>query len=745
MECMKLGSQHELVKKYFRIVHESMSKVGKKKEWLKEFGENKTDFQRVCYLLRALEAANAVKAGIDVLGLPFTREAMSRFNGKSDEASTRIREFSNRLWESRKVMKSLEFYTAALFHAASDSARALALGNRSCVLFSLNCFEEAATDASEALKLGFPQSKAARLHIRIAQCHQRRNHLPEARQHFQEAISLLDHSEVSMKTLLLPLAKRGLLECSTERENTKSMHPSPSESVWKCIRYEPPKFSKSQTIKATKELIDDTSETSCRLLSAPDGTVRLRNTGRKRGWTLEVTRNVSVGEVLIVDKPYASVLVKEFLYMYCYHCYNRCFNLKPCSGCSFVGFCSPSCAESAMRRDGGRRDGLGRHVHDCGGLVPCLLLDNYAGWPKESKDSVGGPNVSHLAFACIGNTAPDCLLDYICSTGRYEKLEEGGRGHQAFVGSSIRDVAPSILDPSDYSAAAWLVACSEYRSRADLWQRTVAAVFLTYCLSIGDYPMAWFGEADLFYTPPSPESRPDRLPASWIAACLLYHLQSVPVNAHSHADDVFSSLQNLASYTMRDTFSALYPTLSLVNHSCDPSTFRTCTSGATCFLSALRPLTAGTEIFDCYTDCFSTKPRDVRQSELNSHYLFQCACEACTKDWPTLFDPKRRQMEFLRCPQCSGVLHLPAWRCPHCRSTRALTSYTHLVNVEVPKQMELVSEGVVRNDVVDVAGELLKKLDLLVLRPGTVWDQAQELFKMVVNFTRGSWILEPSD
>ncbi|CDS43041.1 set and mynd domain containing protein [Echinococcus multilocularis] len=128
----------------------------------------------------------------------------------------------------------------------------------------------------------------------------------------------------------------------------------------------------------------------------------------------------SIGEVLIVDKPYASVLVKEFLYMYCYHCYNRCFNLKPCSGCSFVGFCSPSCAESAMRRDGGRRDGLGRHVHDCGGLVPCLLLDNYAGWPKESKGSVGGPNVSHLAFACIGNTAPDCLLDYICSTGRYE-------------------------------------------------------------------------------------------------------------------------------------------------------------------------------------------------------------------------------------------------------------------------------------------------------------------------------------
>lgn len=48
----------------------------------------------------------------------------------------------------------------------------------------------------------------------------------------------------------------------------------------------------------------------------------------------------------------------------------------------------------------------------------------------------------------------------------------------------MREKPPSVLDPTDYSAAAWLVACSEHRNRADLWQRTVAAVFLTYCLSV---------------------------------------------------------------------------------------------------------------------------------------------------------------------------------------------------------------------------------------------------------------------
>ncbi|VDM34272.1 unnamed protein product [Hydatigera taeniaeformis] len=408
MECMKSGSQHELVKEYFRIVHESMSKFGKKKEFLKKFGETRTDFQRVCYLLKALEATNfvilpetvsglAAKSGIEVLGMPSKETALKGLNGKSDEVSTQIREHSNQLWKSRQATKALTFYTAALFHAASDSVKALALGNRSCVLFSLNCFDEASADASEALKvgnidLGFPLSKAARLHIRIAQCHQIRGRLPEARKHFQEAISLLDDSEASMRTSLLSLAKLGLLECSTEQEKTMSTPSSPSEPLWKCIRYDPPKFSRVQTIKLTKASSDDKPGTSCRLLSAPDGTVRLRNTGHKRGWAVEVTRDVPVASSI----QYVSDL--------------------------HVGFCSSACAKSAMRADGGR-DGLGRHVNDCGGLVPCLQLDSYAGWSKEVKDSVGGPKVSRLAFACIASTAPDCLLDYVCSTGRYESLD----------------------------------------------------------------------------------------------------------------------------------------------------------------------------------------------------------------------------------------------------------------------------------------------------------------------------------
>lgn len=58
MDASKCGSDHKFVKEYFRIVNERMAKVGRKKEWMKQFGEAKTDFERVCFLLKSLEASN---------------------------------------------------------------------------------------------------------------------------------------------------------------------------------------------------------------------------------------------------------------------------------------------------------------------------------------------------------------------------------------------------------------------------------------------------------------------------------------------------------------------------------------------------------------------------------------------------------------------------------------------------------------------------------------------------------------
>lgn len=46
-------------------------------------------------------------------------------------------------------------------------------------------------------------------------------------------------------------------------------------------------------------------------------------------------KNCIIGEVLLTEKPYASVLNYPRTEN-CYHCYKRCHSLLPCSGCPYV-------------------------------------------------------------------------------------------------------------------------------------------------------------------------------------------------------------------------------------------------------------------------------------------------------------------------------------------------------------------------------------------------------------------------
>ncbi|VDN16356.1 unnamed protein product, partial [Dibothriocephalus latus] len=83
--------------------------------------------------------------------------------------------------------------------------------------------------------------------------------------------------------------------------------------------------------------------------------------------------------------------------------------------------------------------------------------------------------------------------------------------------------------------------------------------------------------ANLFVAPSSTTPKVELPPASWVAALILYHLQAIPCNAHTYAETVLPKCQQGVSLTasvVRPLASCLYPTLSLVNHSCDPNVLR---------------------------------------------------------------------------------------------------------------------------------------------------------------------------
>ncbi|XP_059490451.1 SET and MYND domain-containing protein 4-like [Neocloeon triangulifer] len=101
-------------------------------------------------------------------------------------------------------------------------------------------------------------------------------------------------------------------------------------------------------------------------------------------------------------------------------------------------------------------------------------------------------------------------------------------------------------------------------------------------------------------------------------------------NSYSIEEPVFHAKSG--EFEMRNIAYGTYTMASLMNHSCDPNVVPTF-HRKTMVVRALRPILEGEQIFNRYCNSFYNMPKDVRQSRLSA-YSFECACEACSKDWP---------------------------------------------------------------------------------------------------------------
>ncbi|VDL93963.1 unnamed protein product [Schistocephalus solidus] len=277
------------------------------------------------------------------------------------------------------------------------------------------------------------------------------------------------------------------------------------------------------------------------------------------------------------------------------------------------------------------------------------------------------------------------------------------------------------------------------------------------------------------FVAPSSSSRVELLSASWIAALILYHLQAVPCNAHTYAETVLPRCQqgvSLTASSVRPLASCLYPTLSLVNHSCDPNVLRVSTDSGRCLLLALRPLPAGTELLDCYSAHYALQERAERQVDLLSQYFFACACVACAEDWPTapvlMQTPKSRIS--LRCPHCGGRLAAETagstaltdgCSCGDAVNARTRLKYATVVEDGLAARMKTITQLFMSLPLESIDSKLVassvdwlktvlgvdaeKGLSGFLWRPAPAWDLAQELFKLLIVIQTGNWCVEPAD
>lgn len=169
--------------------------------------------------------------------------------------------------------------------------------------------------------------------------------------------------------------------------------------------------------------------------------------------------------------------------------------------------------------------------------------------------------------------------------------------------------------PHDYLTAFNLVSNASKRTFGDHFKRALSAVYLVQCLLTAG-----------FFQPVKPTEEE----LQFVGALVLRHLQSCSCNAYEISE--MQHKGDIQDNKSEEIGGAIYPTISLTNHSCFPNVTRY-NVGTTCVLQATRFIPKDTEILDNYGFYFHITPFIERRDTLRHQYKFECDCEACREEW----------------------------------------------------------------------------------------------------------------
>ncbi|KAK3103783.1 hypothetical protein FSP39_021868 [Pinctada imbricata] len=159
---------------------------------------------------------------------------------------------------------------------------------------------------------------------------------------------------------------------------------------------------------------------------------------------------------------------------------------------------------------------------------------------------------------------------------------------------------------------------------------------------------------------------------TYIGSLLLRHIQQLVCNAHAITklqlqDTVDQSVVESQSQVRVAT--AIYPTASLMNHSCDPTIISSFHKD-TLVVRAIKDVKKGEEIYNCYGPHYKKMCREERQQVLTEQYFFCCQCPPCQCDESNNFN-------YYVCPDCSEQLteNSQDLYCIKCKKKQVLEEY----------------------------------------------------------------------
>lgn len=250
--------------------------------------------------------------------------------------------------------------------------------------------------------------------------------------------------------------------------------------------------------------------------------------------------------------------------------------------------------------------------------------------------------------------------------------------------------------------------------------------------------MQWFDETDIFFSDPSSAPRSKVIPASWIAACMLYHIQAVYINAFSVSENIRRGASSKLSKS-EEFGTAIYPTISLINHSCSPNVAIRFTDKGSAFLYASQPLHSGSEISLTYHPLFYLMSTRCRREILLSRFHFLCKCEACRNDWNeyVLVAP-----EILVCRNCKEAFREEYDACPKCKSLESVNMIEHLRKEVIPKLKKCVYQEVCMPAELKYAAISINNAMSFLQRPSFTIVLLQDLYDYILSRIYGNQTIE---
>lgn len=568
---------------------------------------------------------------------------------KSATRASNFRVQGNKKFQKRDDAGSLVCYTQSVVNAPRDSEElSLALANRSAALFHLGAYQECLQDITLALESGYPTSLHYKLHIRRSQCLSKLNRHKEeieALQSAQKCLELVGNLSLQKKSSIKTDVELALSKACSQLSIGSIQSTGDGHEAF-CIPV--PTCGENERFAYASAALD------------------LRYT-EEQGRHVITNRDLKMGDILFVERPYAFVVLPD---QYGAHCHNCCASYTapvPCWECTLGLYCSEACRQESWDQ---------YHQWEChGGL--------------ELLHSIG---IAHLGLRVVLKAGSlHALRDF------FMKIQESG--------SQLEDTYGDKR--CSYKAVYQLVSHLEDMKHEDLFQYTMTACMVTlYLLHYTDY----FKEEAV-------SSSPDELLQDkksivcLVGAMILRHIAQLVCNGHAitKLDRMLPENENKEVFTEQQVriATAIYPSASMMNHSCDPNIINSFYNQYL-IVRACKDISKGEEVFNCYGPHFRHMGLQERQEALRSQYFFTCTCRPCSLSGQQDF---QERFSALLCPKCSGPV-LQGTESSH-RMTCSDCGHSDSVIGQIQdafKAHALFNEGIMALDIGDMK-QALKKFE----------------------------------